>query len=143
MNLSSSLFTDVTLSIAVLVIILGAFATQIRRRAGSIPLFAMLAGVALSPLIPLSDLPQPAQFGILYDVASLALATGLFGSALALPCWDVLHHTRALLLMIGVVLPLMWLTAGAPPTLCSGCLWPPRSSSERRWPQPTPSSRGR
>ncbi len=112
MRPSASLFDETALIVAALVMILGALAPQIRRRVGSLPLLALLVGAALGPLLHVSQLPASEQSSILYDLSSLALAAGLFGSALKLPPWDVIHHWRALALLVGLVMPLMWFTGG-------------------------------
>ncbi len=98
--------------VAALLMILGALAPQIRSRAGSLPSVALLVGAALGLVLDISQLPGRLQSSVLYGLSSLALAAGLFGSALKLPRWDVIRHWRALVLLIGVVLPLMWLTGG-------------------------------
>ncbi len=112
-NPELSLFGQVALVTALLVLVLGALASPLRSRGLSLPLIAMAAGAALGPFINLGRLHDSARFTVLFDLASLALATGLFGTALQLPRWYVVKAWREILLLIGVLLPLSWLTAGA------------------------------
>jgi sodium/hydrogen antiporter len=76
----------------------------------STPLLALLAGVWIGPAG--FDLLDPAAWGprevVLGEVARLTLAIGLMATALRLPPRYFFDHWRLQALLIGVLMPLMW-----------------------------------
>ena len=78
------------------------------------PLLALLFGVVIGPaVIGLLDLANWGdQFLILEEVARLTLAVTLIGVALRLPEGYILRHWRSLAVLLGVLMPLMWLVSG-------------------------------
>ena len=95
-----------------LLLILGLFAGLIHESGFlSEPLFALLAGVLVGPgvfdLLDLSDLGD--QVMILEDAALLTLAVALMGVALRLPIGYISSNWRLMLVLLGILMPLMWL----------------------------------
>jgi len=97
-----------------LVLLLGLLSGLIRRSILSEPLVALLVGVLLGPAA--LGLLDPAGWGsretILEEAARLTLAISLMGVALRLPRREPLKEWRSLAILLGVVMPLMWLTSG-------------------------------
>jgi NhaP-type Na+/H+ or K+/H+ antiporter len=79
----------------------------------STPLLALLTGVAIGPAG--FDLLDPGTWGpreaVLGAVARLTLAIGLMATALRLPPRYFFDHWRLQALLIGVLMPLMWIVA--------------------------------
>lgn len=75
------------------------------------PLIALLAGVLIGPavfgLLDLAGLGN--QEVILEEAALLTLAVALMGVALRLPVGYVSGHWRLLVVLLGILMPLMWL----------------------------------
>jgi sodium/hydrogen antiporter len=97
------------------VLILGLLSGLIRRSILSEPLVALLVGVLLGPAA--LGLLEPAGWGsqketILEQAARLTLAISLMGVALRLPKREPLRGWRSLAVLLGIVMPLMWLTSG-------------------------------
>jgi len=95
-----------------LLLILGLFAGLIHESGFlSEPLFALLAGVLVGPgvfdLLDLSDLGD--QVMVLEDAALLTLAVALMGVALRLPIGYISSNWRLMLVLLGILMPLMWL----------------------------------
>lgn len=107
--------TDVYLVLVVvggLVLILGVFSSLIKNRSIlSDPLIALLVGVVLGPAV--LDVLDPAEWGnwetIVEEAARLTLAIGLMAVALRLPSGYVMRQWRSLAVIIGIVMPLMWI----------------------------------
>ncbi|WP_041231418.1 cation:proton antiporter [Deinococcus peraridilitoris] len=97
-----------------LVLLLGFFSAYIKNRSVlSLPLLALLLGLLLGPGLNVLD---PAEWGhqetILEEAARLTLAIGLMAVALRLPRAYLKRHWRALLVLLGLVMPLMWIASG-------------------------------
>ncbi|MBA3424075.1 MAG: cation:proton antiporter [Rubrobacter sp.] len=78
------------------------------------PLIALLAGVLLGPavfgLLDLADLGN--QTVILEEAALVTLGVALVGVALRLPVGYTSSNWRLLVVLLGIVMPLMWLASG-------------------------------
>jgi len=109
--------TDLNVALAVvggLVLVIGLFAGLMRRVPLSESLVALVVGVAVGPAgLGLID---PARWGrqevILEQAARLTLAIGLMAVALRLPKAEPLRRLRSLATLLGLVMPLMWLSSG-------------------------------
>lgn len=97
-----------------LVLVLGLLSGLLRRSLLSEPLVALLVGVTLGPAaFGLLDLLNWGhQETILEQAARLTLAIGLMGVALRLPKGYPFRRWRSLAVLLGLVMPLMWLTSG-------------------------------
>jgi NhaP-type Na+/H+ or K+/H+ antiporter len=98
-----------------LVLLVGLFSRALASRTVLTgPLIALLAGVLLGPAV-LGWL-EPARWGrqeqFLEDVARLTLAIGLMAVALRLPPRFSRHRASSLAVLLGLLMPLMWLAAG-------------------------------
>lgn len=96
------------------VLALGLLSALIRRSILSEPLVALLTGVLLGPAA--LGLLDPAGWGsqetILTQAARLTLAISLMGVALRLPRREPLRDWRSLAVLLGLLMPLMWLASG-------------------------------
>jgi NhaP-type Na+/H+ or K+/H+ antiporter len=97
------------------VLVLGLFAGVIKNRLFiSEPLVAVLVGVLVGPLV--FDILDVANWGdqvtILEQVARLTLAVSLMSVAIRLPHKYIFQHWKSVAIMLGVVMPLMWLVSG-------------------------------
>lgn len=98
------------------VVILGLFSDYFRRNWWtSDPLAALMLGVVLGPLV--LSWVDPIQWGlsqehVLEQAARITLAIGLMGIALRLPQTYTLHHWKSLAILLGLVMPFMWLVSG-------------------------------
>lgn len=97
-----------------LVLVIGLLSGSIRRSLFSGPLVALLVGVLLGPAA--LGLLDPAGWGsqetILEQAARLTLAISLMGVALRLPKRELFRGWRSLAVLLGLVMPLMWLVSG-------------------------------
>ncbi len=97
-----------------LVLVAGLFSSLIRRTLISTPIIALLLGVLLGPAA--LNLLDPAGWGsqevILEQAARLTLAISLMGVALRLPEKFPFRNWRPLLVLLGLVMPFMWLASG-------------------------------
>jgi NhaP-type Na+/H+ or K+/H+ antiporter len=97
------------------VLVLGLFSGIIKNRLFiSEPLIALAVGVLVGPYV-LNLLDVAAwgdQMTILEQVARLTLAISLMGVAMRLPSQYIFQHWKSLAIMLGVVMPLMWLASG-------------------------------
>ncbi len=97
-----------------LVLVLGLVSGLIRHSLLSEPLLALVVGVLLGPAT--LDLLDIARWGrqevILEQAARLTLAIGLMGVALRLPKGAFRRQWRPLAVLLGLVMPLMWLSSG-------------------------------
>lgn len=98
-----------------LVLILGVFSDPIKNHLPlSSPLLALLVGVVLGPSG--FDVLDPARWGdafaILEEAARLTLGVGLMAIALRLPPHHYLDQWRPMAVMLGLVMPFMWITTG-------------------------------
>ncbi len=104
----------VLVAVGGLVLLLGLLSGLVRRSVLSEPLLALLVGVLLGPrvlaLLDLADWGK--QELILEQAARLTLAIGLMGVALRLPKGDPIRRWRSLVVLLGLVMPLMWLVSG-------------------------------
>src|SRR5215203_4124165 len=78
------------------------------------PLIALLAGVLIGPaalgLLDLADLGN--QTLILEEAALITLGVALVGVALRLPVGCASGNWRLLFVLLGIVMPLMWIVGG-------------------------------
>jgi len=114
-QLTSSEINIALVTIGGLVIVLGLFSGFLKERFFlSDPIVALLIGVLLSPsvlgLIDLAHWGKPE--GILEQGARLALAIQVMGVALRLPKAYPFKQWRILAVLLGLVMPLMWLISG-------------------------------
>lgn len=97
-----------------LVLVVGLLSGAIRRSLLSEPLVALLVGVLLGPAA--LGLLDPAGWGseeaILEQAARLTLAISLMGVALRLPKREPFRGWRSLAVLLGLVMPLMWVVSG-------------------------------
>lgn len=95
-----------------LVLVLGLFSNPLSRGPLTAPIIALLVGVGLGPSG--AGVASVAAWGdqtaILEQVARLTLTVGLMGVALRLPLDAIRRQRRALATMLGLVMPLMWLS---------------------------------
>lgn len=97
------------------VLVVGLLSNLIRRSFVSTPMLALLAGVLLGPAA--FGLLDPAGWGssrttILEQATRLTLAVSLMGVALRLPEGFPFRQWRTLAVLLGLVMPLMWLASG-------------------------------
>ena len=96
------------------VLVVGLLSNPIRRSPVSTPMLALLAGVLLGPAV--SGVLDPTEWGsrttILEQATRLTLAVSLMGVALRLPEAFPLRRWRTLAVLLGIVMPLMWLASG-------------------------------
>ncbi|GAB4383251.1 MAG: sodium:proton antiporter [Elainellaceae cyanobacterium] len=101
-------------TIALVVLVLGLVSKPIRESYVSSSIVALLIGVLISP--PLLELLDVTKWGnqetIVEEAARLTLAIGLMGVALRIPKGYAPQHWRSLGVMLGLVMPLMWLSSG-------------------------------
>jgi sodium/hydrogen antiporter len=101
-------------SVGGIVIILGVLSQPIKRTFLSAPLLAMASGIALGPAG--LDLLVPQRWGeahvILEEACRLTIAIGLMGVALRLPPKWAVRNWRSMAVLLGLAMPLMWLSAG-------------------------------
>ena len=98
-----------------LIVVLGLFSSFIRRyTVVTEPVVALATGVALGPAVfgVLDVSAWGQQASILEHAARLTLAVSLMAIALRLPPGYFKTHWRALLLILGLIMPLMWLSSG-------------------------------
>jgi NhaP-type Na+/H+ or K+/H+ antiporter len=97
-----------------LVLVLGLFSSAIRHTLLSEPMVALLVGVLLGPLaLNLLDIAEWGQQElVLEQAARVTLAIGLMGVALRIPPGYARRSWRSLAVLLGLVMPLMWLTSG-------------------------------
>jgi len=102
------------LAIGGLVLVIGLLSDPLKRSLLSLPMIGLLAGILLGPGV--SGLLDVAEWGdehvILEQAARLTLAISLMGVALRLPKGDPFRRWRALLVLLGLVMPFMWLSSG-------------------------------
>lgn len=102
------------LTIGGLVLVIGLLSDPLKRSLLSLPLIGLLAGVLLGPGV--SGLLDVAKWGnqhlILEEAARLTLGIALMGVALRLPKGDPFRRWKSLLVLLGLVMPFMWLSSG-------------------------------
>jgi len=109
-------FNIVITSIGILVLLLGLVSDYFRRHWwASDPLVALLFGIVLSPVA--LDIIDPLSWGLSRDhlleqAARLTLAIGLMGVALRLPQYYFRRHWKSLAIVLGLIMPLMWVVSG-------------------------------
>ena len=108
-----------TLNIALLtvggvVLLVGLFSEPLKKSIFSVPLVCLAAGVLLGPAV--FGVLDPADWGdqavILEQAARLTVAVSLMSIALRLPSGYPLSRWRSLVVLLGPVMTLMWLTSG-------------------------------
>lgn len=95
-----------------LILVLGLFSAPIKNNLPvSVPLLSMLLGILLGPtgVNFLDSSKWVARETILEEASRLTLAIGLMGVALRLPPRYFIEHRRTQFILIGVVMPVMWL----------------------------------
>ncbi|QIN78390.1 sodium:proton antiporter [Rubrobacter marinus] len=101
-------------TVGALVLLLGLLSNSIHRAPISTPILALLAGVLVGPAA--FGLLDPARWGdqqtILEEATRLTLAISLMGVALRLPGRFSLRNWRTLAVLLGFVMPFMWLASG-------------------------------
>lgn len=101
------------LVIGTVVVVIGLFSDLIKRFVAP-PVLALLVGVLLGPAV--IGLLDPSTWGnqetILEEAARLTVAVAVMGVALRLPSGYPLSRWRSLLVMLGLVMPFMWLSSG-------------------------------
>ena len=102
------------LTIGGLVLVIGLLSDPLKRSLLSLPMIGLLAGVLLGPGV--SGLLDVAKWGnqylILEEAARLTLGIALMGVALRLPKGDPFRRWKSLLVLLGLVMPFMWLSSG-------------------------------
>src|SRR5215210_5590343 len=98
-----------------LLLLLGLLGGLLKERTPvSEPLIALLAGVLIGPaafgVLDLADLGD--QTLILEEAALVTLGVALVGVALRLPVGYSRRNWRLLLVLLGIVMPLMWIVGG-------------------------------
>ena len=98
-----------------LLLLLGMLGGLLKERTPvSEPLIALIAGVLIGPaalgLLDLADLGN--QTLILEEAALVTLGVALVGVALRLPVGYSSRNWRLLLVLLGIVMPLMWVVGG-------------------------------
>src|SRR5215211_5304949 len=98
-----------------LLLLLGMLGGVLKERTPvSEPLVALIAGVLIGPaalgLLDLADLGD--QTVILEEAAIVTLGVALVGVALRLPVGYASSHWRLLVVLLGIVMPLMWIVSG-------------------------------
>lgn len=96
-----------------MVLVLGLLSESLNRTVFSTPLLALVLGIVLGPAgLSLLD---PEEWGkretILEQAARLTIAIGLMGVALRLPPGFPLRNWRSLCVLLGLGMPLMWLSS--------------------------------
>lgn len=103
-------------AIGVIVLFLGLVSNYFRQKWWiSDPLVALLLGILLSPIA--LGLINPEDWGIsqaylLEQAARFTLAIGLMGIALRLPRGYFTHNWKSLAILLGLVMPMMWIASG-------------------------------
>ena len=98
-----------------LLLVLGLFTGLINRAAyASEPLIALVAGVLIGPAaLGWLDLSAIGNQQVILEQASLVtLAVALVGVALRLPVGFITNNWKPLALLLGLVMPLMWIASG-------------------------------
>lgn len=98
-----------------LLLVLGMLGGLLKERTPvSEPLIALLAGVLIGPavfgLLDLANLGD--ETAILEEAALVTLGVALVGVALRLPVGYTSRNWRLLVVLLGIVMPLMWITSG-------------------------------
>ncbi|MEX0772154.1 MAG: cation:proton antiporter [Balneolales bacterium] len=104
----------ILLIIGGIVLILGALSGYIKNRTWfSEPLIALLLGILIGPsgldLLNSADWGDP--LSILEEAARLTLAISLMAVALRVPENYVFHNWRSMAVLIGLIMPVMWITS--------------------------------
>ncbi|MEQ9236069.1 cation:proton antiporter domain-containing protein [Coleofasciculus sp. E2-BRE-01] len=102
-------------AIAALVVAVGLLSKPLRRMYFSDSTIALLLGILMSPHV-LGWLDITGWWGnkelLIEEAARLTLAIGLMGVALRIPKGYVPRHWKSLAVVLGLVMPLMWLSSG-------------------------------
>ena len=108
-----------------LLLVLGLFTSLINHIGFlSEPLLALLAGVMIGPVVfDLLDTSLGNQETILQQAALLTLGVALMGTALRLPASYISRNLRSLAVLLGLVMPLMWLSGSLLTYLILGLLF--------------------
>lgn len=106
------------------VLVLGLFAGYVKNRLWMAEAtICLLVGVAVGPAV--FDFVDPSTFKtepafLLQEVTRLTLGIAVMGAALRLPRGYERRHWRSLAIILGLGMPLMWLTGTAMAALCLG-----------------------
>lgn len=100
-------------AVGAIVLVLGLYSSLLKRTILSLPMAALLAGIALGPAL---DLLNPARWGpspekILEEAARVTLAIALMGVALRLPPGFLKRCWKPVSVLVGLGMALMWLSA--------------------------------
>jgi sodium/hydrogen antiporter len=97
-----------------IVLTLGLLSRWLRQSFIADNILALLAGIIVGPLIlDILDITDWAPPEIaLEHAARITLAVALMEIALRLPKKEFLHHLRSYAILLGVLMPMMWLTSG-------------------------------
>lgn len=107
--------TDMPLAIVgALLLVLGLAAEPIRRSRLPVsePILATACGVLIALWLPARGIDLVQDDGLLEEVARFAVAFAVMGVALRLPRHYLLRHGRALALLLGPGMLIMWLVSG-------------------------------
>ncbi len=101
-------------AVGLLVLVLGLLSSTLKRTVFSVPLLALLAGVAMGPAA--LGLLEPAAWALntdrlLEEAARVSMAIALMGVALRLPPRFLLHQWRSMAMLLGLLMPMMWLAS--------------------------------
>ena len=102
-------------AIGAVVLVIGLLSNLLRSTFLSTPIVALVAGVLLGPAV--FGLLDPARWGtqeetILEQATRLTLAISLMGVALRLPERFFFRNWRSIAVLLGLVMPFMWLASG-------------------------------
>lgn len=101
-------------AVGILVLLLGLSSGALKRTILSVPLLSMLMGTMIGPvglglLAPLQWSGDPAA--LFEEAAQLTMAIALMGVALRLPPRFMFRQVRAMAVLLGLIMPLMWLSS--------------------------------
>jgi sodium/hydrogen antiporter len=101
-------------AVGLLVLVLGLLSSTLKKTIFAVPLLALLAGVAMGPAA--LGLLDPAAWELdtdllLEEAARASMAIALMGVALRLPPRFLFRQWRSMAVLLGLVMPVMWLAS--------------------------------